>query len=195
MNVYRYSLQQSQCARRMGLLLGSRYLSSSNPGRAKINTSPDATHYILTSIGQDLQNDSGYVTMPNSAEVAANSFPLKSEDNYRQLPDDSQFIDQHYEELKHYRKVLGKPFGEFESVREFFIALSKLRPDPGTDENRNFRDDELPDITISPRARFDKFVKNLKITLRLNGGHLFTLDLLLQNRSVFDGFEKRKKRS
>ncbi|OUM51529.1 hypothetical protein BVG19_g632 [[Candida] boidinii] len=210
-----------------------RLIHSSSISNAKINNTSKGTHYILTSILQDL-NDTGKAPITdsifnndkhttnnfkNSAIEAANSFldslpnqnndiNLKDELNYTQLPDDSQFIEKHYNELKYYRDLFGKPFQSFNNATELFLELSKYRPEPIQLSNnnnnnnnnnnkpakKNYRDVDLPDYNELPLVKYDKFIRDLKITLKLNGGHLFILDLLLQNKEIFDGFENKLKK-
>ncbi|GME98091.1 unnamed protein product [Ambrosiozyma monospora] len=113
---------------------------------------------------------------------------------YKQLPEDSQFIEKHYDELILYKKLMldsittnehekdkeqiDKEHGYiiFESASNLFFHLSKLKPDKLGEE----------------LLKYDKFVRDLTITLKLNGGHLFILDLLIQNKQMFDDFEKNK---
>lgn len=211
-----------------------RFIHSSSISNAKINNTSKGTHYILTSILQDL-NDTGKTPITNSifnnattnttttninnnfknsAIEAANSFldslpnqnnnnNIKNELNYTQLPDDSQFIEKHYNELKYYRDLFGKPFQSFNNATELFLELSKYRPNPNKLSNKltgkiskkikNYTDIDLPDYNELPLVKYDKFIRDLKITLKLNGGHLFILDLLLQNKEIFDSFENKLK--
>ncbi|GMG60202.1 unnamed protein product [Ambrosiozyma monospora] len=115
---------------------------------------------------------------------------------YKQLPEDSQFIEKHYDELIFYKDIMlesmttnGKEkekfdkdhnhdhgYMVFESASNLFLHLSKLKP-------------ETLGVEL---IKYDKFVRDLTITLKLNGGHLFILDLLIQNKQMFDDFEKDK---
>lgn len=127
-------------------------------------------------------------TDENSAIVAYKYFKsLQSYPNpiltseYRQLPEDSQFIDKHYIDLITYRDKIcgvGGKFEDLNDITELFLRLSNYRP----------RKPELVDTT----SKFDRFVVDLVQTLKLNGGHLFVLDLLIYNKQVFDHCEKIK---
>jgi hypothetical protein len=111
---------------------------------------------------------------------------------YRQLPDDSQFIDKHYQELVQYRDQLcgvGGRYEDLSDVSELFLKLSKLHPG---------RDKSAPDPNNSLRKmqvdRFDQFVEDLTHTMKLTGGHLYILDLLIYNREVFEHCERTHNR-
>lgn len=129
-------------------------------------------------------------TDENSAFVAYKYFKsLQSYPNpiltneYKQLPEDSQFIDKHYVDLITYRDKIcgvGGKFDDLKDITELFLRLSTHKPQP--------KNSELID-TVS---KFDQFVIDLVQTLKLNGGHLFVLDLLIYNKQVFDHCEKIK---
>jgi hypothetical protein len=95
---------------------------------------------------------------------------------YKQLPDDSQFIDKHYTDLVYFRDKIcgiGGRYQDILDVSDLFLRLSKHQP-----QNQ------------SGRAIFDQFVEDLIHVMKLNGGHLFVLDLLIYNKEVFDHCEK-----
>ncbi|KAH3669277.1 hypothetical protein OGAPHI_001398 [Ogataea philodendri] len=179
-----------------------RRISSCRRCLAKVDTTSKGARVIANSIFQNMNSN----TLPNKdlspvnpAIDAARYFSNLQNNNmlqgseYKQLPDDSQFIEKHYDELKQYRERLAKPFGEFPSVSELFMELSKMRPEFGSHDTRPIADSEvLGNTNRLAVVAFDRFINDLAITLRLNGGHLFTLDLLLHNKELFDNFEKGK---
>lgn len=118
---------------------------------------------------------------------------LSNSDSYSQLPDDSQFITQHYDELVKFKKYLlkthQKTYKDYENPNELIVELdnfieTQLRP--------GYWHFDIPlDLEVE---YFMKFLHNLKICLRLNGGHTFVLDILLLNKECFDELEKNKKK-
>lgn len=147
----------------------------------------------------------------NSAAFAFKYFDeLSSHENpiltaeYKQLPDYSQFIDKHYDELVKYRDLIcgvGGQFGEISGVPELFLRLSKVHPKhvvastdgPEQTETQAIQGPakEMKDSFLKMQVdQFDQFVIDLMNALRLNGGHLFVLDLLIYNKQVFDHCER-----
>ena len=149
----------------------------------------------------------------NSAAFAYKYFDeLSSHENpiltaeYKQLPDDSQFIDKHYDELVKYRDLIcgvGGQFGEISGVPELFLRLSKVHPkhvvsSADAPEQMETQPEaikgpakEMKDTFLKMQIdQFDQFVIDLMNALRLNGGHLFVLDLLIYNKQVFDHCER-----
>lgn len=112
---------------------------------------------------------------------------------YKQLPDDSQFIDKHYTELVKYRDLLcgvGGQFVDIPEVSEMFFKLSKLHPLNGTGKKNNNAVHDTHRAFLKLQAeQFDQFIIDLMSTMKLNGGHLFVLDLLIYNKQVFDHCE------
>lgn len=175
-------------------MLSRRGFSLFSPLKAKASTAP---HFILQDHHVDKKSEQ------------LTRFDTKSE--YKQLPDDSQFIEQHYEDLKYWRaKLHVARFQDFSKPSTLLEKLINLRPAP-TKEDKEF--DTLQNYLDSynlqegmgkgivlvkddskintPRARFNRFFTNLKITLHMNGGHLFALDLLIQNHECFESFENK----
>lgn len=112
--------------------------------------------------------------------------PILTEE-YKQLPDDSQFIDKHYVELVKYRDLIcgvGGKYDDLGDVSELFLRLSNQRPKCAGSELQ-----ERHPIYQLQVEQFDQFVEDLMHTMRLTGGHLFILDLLIYNRQVFDHCE------
>ncbi|CCH43333.1 Histidinol-phosphate aminotransferase [Wickerhamomyces ciferrii] len=121
---------------------------------------------------------------------------IKEQTEYRQLPDDSQYIEKFYEELDLFQKeivnnssIKGKNFSDFEDdPNELIIQLElfiegKIKPQVSFDK-----------LARAKYERFDEFLRNVKITLVLNGGHPMIFDILLQSKQHFDGFDKMKKK-
>lgn len=178
-------------------ILSRRALSLSPQLKAKASAAP---HFILQNHHVDKKSEE------------LTRFDTRSD--YKQLPDDSQFIEQHYEELKYWRERLHvSKFQEFSKPSILLAKLMELRPPPmeadkEADTLQNYLDSYnlqegmgkgivlvKDDTKINtPLARFNRFFTNLKITLNMNGGHLFALDLLIQNRDCFELFEKSRKR-
>jgi hypothetical protein len=119
---------------------------------------------------------------------------IKEQAEYRQLPDDSQYIEKFYNELsafdreiKDNTEIPQTSFSEFEedpnalvATLEQFIQNKVLKPYSGRAD-------------LGSRAviqRYGEFLTSVKTTLVLNGGHPFIFDVLLQNKQLFDGFDK-----
>lgn len=103
---------------------------------------------------------------------------------YKQLPDDSQFIEKHYNSLLHYRDLVcgvGGYYGDLPDITDLFLQLSKHVPQKK--KGNPFYKTQL--------QQYNQFVTDLVATLRLNGGHLFVLDLLIYNQEVFNHVEGR----
>lgn len=120
---------------------------------------------------------------------------------YVQLPDDSQFITQHYKELKLFKEYLtgkyNKTFGDFSSselLAELFSFINSALESnnifiEGKANNQTLQVDHIyiiiGDEKISTKY-FIRFLLDVKITLNLNSNHTFILDTLLQNKEIFD---------
>ncbi|KAG0684631.1 hypothetical protein C6P40_001629 [Pichia californica] len=151
--------------------------------------------------------------MPRNSAIYAYQYFLKlsTQKNpiltkeYKQLPDDSQFIDKHYNDLIKYRDLIcgvGGQFSEIPSACELFLRLSEVHPRRISQiESNNNTSANTSTISASTTTkiidqllklqieRFDQLVIDLMNTLKLNGGHLFVLDLLIYNKQVFDHIE------
>ena len=120
---------------------------------------------------------------------------IKEQTEYKQLPDDSMYIEKFYDELDQFKKeietnksITQSNFSDFEKdpneliqQLELFIE-GKIKPQYVEKVMSKFQ-----------MERFDEFLRNVKITLILNGGHPMIFDILLQSKAQFDGFVKRKK--
>lgn len=125
-----------------------------------------------------------------------NNNPIVTKE-YKQLPDDSQFIDKHYHELVKYRDMICGVGGRFESLSnasELFLRLSEVHPKNLNGEDTKLASKPAREMKDTFEAiqveKFDQLVIDLMNTLKLNGGHLFVLDLLIYNKQVFDHCEK-----
>lgn len=128
---------------------------------------------------------------------------------YTQLPDDSQFIEQHYDELRIFKKHLDDAaFGLFsadallEKLYEFIdlsICAEKLvvRKSDQTELDSVENVFVIVDDQEVSVKRFLRFLLDVKITLNMNSNHTFILDTLLQNKELFDkvdaGIANKKK--
>ncbi|VEU24017.1 DEKNAAC105241 [Brettanomyces naardenensis] len=164
---------------------------------AKINTSNKARKIVARSIIEGINDntlpDQAYLHKLQSRNLALEASQyfkqLESQpdsliitDEYKQLPDDSQFIEEHYDDLLYYRdKLVGKDgsYASLGTASNLFMKLSEYNP-------------ELGGGLLIDKIQFEKFVGDLVTTLRLNGGHLFTLDLLIQNQREFERMQKKK---
>ncbi|ODQ59287.1 hypothetical protein WICANDRAFT_63783 [Wickerhamomyces anomalus NRRL Y-366-8] len=120
---------------------------------------------------------------------------IKEQTEYKQLPDDSMYIEKFYDELDQFKKeietnksITQSNFSDFEKdpneliqQLELFIE-GKIKPQYVEKVMSKFQ-----------MERFDEFLRNVKITLILNGGHPMIFDILLQSKAQFDWFVKRKK--
>lgn len=121
---------------------------------------------------------------------------IKEQTEYRQLPDDSQYIEKFYNELNAFHEELStgneipqRSFTEFEQDPNALVAAlekfiqGKVLPRYGGKRDGGSR------VVVQ---RYGAFLTSVKTTLVLNGGHPFIFDVLLQNKRLFDGFEKRE---
>lgn len=158
---------------------------------------------LITKAKLDLikPENSAYYAYKYFSELSNHDNPILTKE-YKQLPDDSQFIDKHYDELIKYRDLIcgvGGQFSQIETVPELFLRLSKVHPMNINNIHEQNNDNlvkhkaskEMKDIFMQIQVeRFDQLVVDLMNTLKLNGGHLFVLDLLIYNKQVFEHCEK-----
>ncbi|KAI8397064.1 Found in mitochondrial proteome [Nakaseomyces glabratus] len=113
---------------------------------------------------------------------------------YRQLPDDSNYIEKYYAELdvflQYLQTQLHKSYVDFENdPDELVFQLEKyieLQVRSNYDANKAGEK-----LVID---RFVAFCEGVKLTLWLNGGHCFIFDVLLQTKREFDKLETTKKK-
>lgn len=133
---------------------------------------------------------------------------------YKQLPEDSNYIEKFYDELQVFsheflEKQLSKKYTDFEDCPEELVfqleQFIELQIIPKRSEPANETGDTRPGFpvrSIQCRNIGDKiiieryldFSKGVKLTLMLNGGHTFIFDILLQAKSAFDNMQRSKKK-
>lgn len=129
---------------------------------------------------------------------------------YKQLPDDSNFIEDFYDELEIFsRDVLGKrlnkTYTDFEDEPEElqfqieqYIELEVIPRHAVYDSSG--KSDDSPTRLVQCRTLRDKivierfldFAKNVRLTLMRNGGHTFIFDILLQAKKAFDAMQNTR---
>ncbi|KAG0655328.1 hypothetical protein C6P44_000383 [Monosporozyma unispora] len=127
---------------------------------------------------------------------------------YKQLPEDSNYIENFYSELEQFEKeylqsVLKKSYNSFENdPDELVFQLEKyvelhVLPKYSSQNPSNYF---IPQLKVYCGGLSDKviveryleFINAVRLTLRLNGGHSFIFDVLLKAKNVFDQLEKSK---
>lgn len=131
---------------------------------------------------------------------------------YKQLPEDSNYIEKFYDELlifsqEFLEKQLHKKYTDFEECPEELVfqleQFIELQIIPRYSEPSNELGDTQPAFPLRSIQcrnigdkiiieRYLEFSKGVKLTLMLNGGHTFIFDVLLQAKSVFDNMQKDK---
>ncbi|EJS44824.1 fmp23p [Saccharomyces arboricola H-6] len=121
---------------------------------------------------------------------------------YKQLPEDSNYIEKHYKELQIFLnefliKKLNKTYADFEgNPDELVFQLEKfieLEVTPKCTDHSTLNDRERKFKSVGDRIVVDRyldFVKDVRLTLLLNGGHSFIFDVMLQAKDVFDKMQK-----
>lgn len=121
---------------------------------------------------------------------------------YKQLPDDSNYIEKFYDELEVFsedvlEKRLKKTYTDFENEpEELQFQLEKyieLEVIPKHSDFESAQNDG-PTRFVQCRTvrdkivieRFLEFARGVERTLMFNGGHTFIFDVLLQAKKVFD---------
>lgn len=148
---------------------------------------PPASHFRNSRLG-----DSSFRMRRDDDNKGSNADVTSSE--YKQLPEDSNYIEAYYNELQlflddHLKKQLGKTYVDFENdPDELIFQLKKYielcvlpRYDPNKPSGK---------LIIE---RFLAFEQGVMLTLRLNGGHTFIFDVMLQAKSVFDKLDSEKR--
>ncbi|CAI4037286.1 hypothetical protein SMKI_02G1540 [Saccharomyces mikatae IFO 1815] len=121
---------------------------------------------------------------------------------YKQLPDDSNYIEKHYKELQIFLnefliKKLNKTYADFEGdPDELVFQLEKyIELEVTPKYTNNFKSDSCEGRfkSVGDRIVVDRyldFVKDVRLTLLLNGGHAFIFDVMLQAKEVFDKMQE-----
>lgn len=121
---------------------------------------------------------------------------IQKQTEYKQLPDDSQYIEKFYSELKAFQREIREnddiPFINFTDFQKDPNALIYyLEKFIQTKVYNDFSSDTMDGILVI--KRYNEFLNNVKITLVLNGGHTHIFDILLQNKKLFDSFDLLKR--
>lgn len=127
---------------------------------------------------------------------------------YRQLPEDSNYIEKFYDELETFSneiliKQLKKTYADFDDEpEELLFQLEKyieLQIIPKHSDTQQAAESgpirSIQCRTLSDKIiieRFLDFARGMKLTLLLNGGHTFIFDVLLQAKQVFDKMQQTK---
>ncbi|KAH3900616.1 related to Protein FMP23, mitochondrial [Saccharomycodes ludwigii] len=134
-----------------------------------------------------------------------NTFNNTTETEYKQLPEDSQYIEKFYDELETFqlflKSELHKSFSDFEdSPQELVFELEKYIQMELLPRHTKLCDDDIKSTFKFPTMgdklvidRFLDFLHNVNITLVLNGGHTFIFDIIIQSKKSFDEFQKQQK--
>lgn len=132
--------------------------------------------------------------------------------DYKQLPENSNFIDKFYHELQLFHDEflvarLNKHYTDFEEnpddlvfELEKYVELHVIPSHSVLTQKSELMalGANLPVVhceTLGDKMvieRFLEFCRSVRYTLRLNGGHSFIFDVMLQSNSVFQNFEKSK---
>ncbi|ODV95165.1 hypothetical protein PACTADRAFT_49911 [Pachysolen tannophilus NRRL Y-2460] len=175
-----------------------------SPNEANKSTSEQNFNINLSLDASDKSSSAAVsAMMMPSLESISDKIKVEDEDNYKQLPEDSAFIEQHYDELKKFKEFLINTsnkknvtyFKDFSSS-ELLEKLDKFIDNCIKPDHELLKQGKKSDKDMDGGERelefFQKFKYNLKITLRMNGGHTFILDVLMQNKEAFDNFDKNK---
>lgn len=127
---------------------------------------------------------------------------------YKQLPEDSNYIENFYDELETFSdeillKQLNKTYADFDDEpEELLFQLEKYIELQVIPKHSDSQASDIvgPIKSIECRNLSDKiiierfldFARGVKMTLLLNGGHTFIFDVLLQAKHVFDKMQKVK---
>ncbi|KAL3228957.1 hypothetical protein RNJ44_02044 [Nakaseomyces bracarensis] len=162
--------------------------------RLQLHYSKEVSSRILVPPASHLRN-----SRIGGTEIRDNDIDRKGNritHEYRQLPEDSNYIEAYYNELQlflddYLKKELGKTYVDFEKEpAELVFQLEKyieLRVVPRYNHNK-----PSEKVVID---RFLAFSNGVKLTLRLNGGHTFIFDVMLQAKRVFDKLDAKKNKS
>ncbi|KAH3674451.1 hypothetical protein WICMUC_003288 [Wickerhamomyces mucosus] len=117
---------------------------------------------------------------------------IKRQTEYKQLPDDSQYIEKFYKELKSFQDEIKNnekiPFINFTDFEKDPNALIHyLEQFIQTNIYNKYSIDDPNEVYVI--KQYKEFLNNVKITLTLNGGHPHIFDILIQNKRIFDTFD------
>lgn len=149
------------------------------------------------------------VIIPPASHFKQHSIGIQTpRHDQKQLPEDSNYIEKFYNELGQFKKqylkqILNKSYSSFENdpdelifQLEKYIELSIIPK--YTLSSKSFfhiQKINLYCISLSDKIvveRYLEFINAIRLTLRLNGGHSFIFDTLLEAKRVFNQMEKNK---
>ncbi|CAY68496.1 Hypothetical protein PAS_chr1-4_0635 [Komagataella phaffii GS115] len=145
-------------------LANVRLISTGGSLLAKVDPKPPRTsNFIRTSFHPDeeLRIKERSLAIEGVVDLTQGSekFLENPEDNYKQLPEDSDFIEKHYDELKYYRNLLKKPFNSYKNANDLLRDLYKIEETdpvaatvPKTQETAETTEAE------SKLSQFEKFI-------------------------------------
>ncbi|KAH3681358.1 hypothetical protein WICPIJ_007711 [Wickerhamomyces pijperi] len=144
---------------------------------------------------------------PFSSHQAQPNQPITPQTEYKQLPDDSQYIDKYYPQLLEFFKELKintripyECYSDFENDPEALIHYLERYIDEKKTSKVSLRMNqgsvkEIKSVNSSSDVKkLSSFLENVKITLRLNGGHTHVFDSLIQSQKFFKEFETKLKK-
>ncbi|KAG0673462.1 hypothetical protein C6P41_004416 [Kluyveromyces marxianus] len=156
---------------------------------------------------------SNRIIIPPVTQVNYGQPSLKAlQSEYKQLPDNSNFIEKYYNELQTFRDEflvphLNKQYTDFEENPddlvfeiEKYIECQVIPKHSVYTQKSDLmaQGEQLPMVycdTVGDKMiieRFLDFCRGVRHTLRLNGGHSVIFDIMLQSNSVFEDFERRR---
>lgn len=148
------------------------------------------------------------VIIPPSSHFIGKSSSISSNiprHEYRQLPEESNYIEKFYEELNIFskellKKELNKSYADFENdPEELIFQIEKFIELQIIPKHSEFKEiaKSTPLQLVECKSYDDKlaiqrfldFARGVKKTLMFNGGHTFIFDIMLQAKDVFDNFQ------
>lgn len=117
---------------------------------------------------------------------------IKEQTEYKQIPDDSKFVDAYFKDLKEFKAFLEtngkyKNFTDYEKEPNLLInELEKWV------QFEIFPQISEQESSLGQRiviAKYKDLIRSFKITMLLNGGHTFIFDLLMRSKEALDKFD------
>lgn len=117
---------------------------------------------------------------------------IKKQTEYKQIPDDSKFVDTYFRDLKEFKVFLEKK-GKYNTFSDY-----ETDPNLLINELENWVQFEIfpqvsqQDNSLAGRiviSKYTELIRNFKITMLLNGGHTFIFDLLMSSKEALDKFD------
>lgn len=165
---------------------------------------------IITNFRNYSKSVSARVIIPPASHFKKHPISIQTpRHDYRQLPEDSNYIEKFYNELEQFKiqhlgEKLNKSYSSFENdPDELIFQLEKyvelfIIPKYTLSSKTSFH---IPKLNLYCNCLSDKivveryleFIQAIMLTLRLNGGHPFIFDILLEAKQVFEQMEKKKR--